>query len=216
MLNYDSITGSIYNAFTGFATGIQRVGVGNTDVFFVPGFIWKVIQGISLEDVSLWRGGLAAIIGVLSMTVMSAVLAVLAAFASMWGTWGYYLTKCIGMVFVPTLLFKPLSFLFDGWFKLFFGFLIYSVVARVNLVMVAILLEQHFNTSIQALGAETYEMAIDNWTDILSLGCFFIIGILALISTGKFAASIAGAGGGMSESIRGATMAVSKAASGGA
>jgi len=114
-----------------------------------------------------------------------------------WAIWGYSLAKMIGWMFIPMLMFQRLEWLFSGWLRLFFGFLLYNVIARVNLVLVALILKNLLGaTSISPTQDMPFQMAMTSIYDVAGVLVFLVVAVLALISTGKFASTIAGSGGG--------------------
>ncbi len=110
----------------------------------------------------------------------------------------------VGWMFIPMIMFERLSWLFDGWLRFFFGFLIYGVMARANLVLVAIVLKAFFNLpSFSVPPGQAYFFEVRHLSDSFGLLSFLLIGVLALISTGQFASSIAGGVGGIGSAVRG-------------
>ncbi|RZI40358.1 hypothetical protein EGT07_23740 [Herbaspirillum sp. HC18] len=198
---YDTLTAGIWEFGSGVGAAIQLAMVGNDELFFGPKFIVELVKQITLPTYGLLDifaalyGALAALI----VGVLSIVLSVMAFVASIWGLWGYTLSKVIGLLFVPFLLYERLSFLFDGWLRFFFGFVIYGLVARVNTVLVVVALSMYYGIPVPPSGgmATIPIPAISSITELLGLATFAMVGIIALASTGRFAATIlSGAGGG--------------------
>ena len=212
MVGFDSLTTAAWGWSEGVAAGIQKVAIGNTDLLFMPQFMYDVIGAISWESIS-WFDGIAAVVGLIVIYLASFFLTILAVIASSWALWGYVLAKVIGWLFIPFVLFERLAFLFDGWLRLFVGFLIYNIIARVNLVLVTILLQSFFNLPSPALGvSDKFFFTISHFTDILALLALLAIAILSLLSTGSFAKEIAGGVGGVGSSVRTAAMGLGKIA----
>jgi len=209
MVMYGPVTTYMWQWANAFGGGIQQVAVGSDDIFFVGVFIKNIVDRIALADVSIWEGIMASIaIAVLSVILFA--LTLLAFIASAWPIWGYAVAKLIGWMFIPTILFKRLSFLFDGWLRFFFGFLMYAVCIRVNLSLVAIALGLFFNLPVGDSPSAPYIFPVQNFMDFFGLAAICLISLAGLWSTGKFSAVIAGGVGGVSDGIRRATMAAGR------
>jgi len=190
---YDPLTSAFWAWSIGFAEGIQYAAVGTTDLFFLPSYLFNICKGLNFSDANILTSGATVILAIVLGTIFSAVLAICAVLTSCWAIWSYSVAKIVGWMFVPTLMFDRLSFLFDGWLKFFFSSLLYNIVARANLVLVAIVIKSMVGaSSIYPASTDTYQIVVDSFQDVLGLGCFLVISILALISTGKFASAIVG------------------------
>ena len=143
MINFDSITSALWSWSEAFATGIQKSAIGVSDEFFAPRYIWNLVTSFSwsAENFLLHPQNVFAAI---MLSLASVGISVLAFFASVWALWGYSIAKIIGLMFVPTLLFDWLSWLFDGWLRFFFGFLLFNVIAKANLMIAIIALSAYF------------------------------------------------------------------------
>ena len=122
--------------------------------------------------------------------------------ANVWALWGYALSKLIGLFFIPFIMLQRTAFLFDGWMRLFTGFLVYGVIARANLLLTVLALKSLFG--IPGYAVDTgYNVRWDfsGMGDIIGLAGFMIVSILALISTGRFAASVVSGATGFGSSI---------------
>ena len=97
---------------------------------------------------------------------------------------------------------KRTAFLFDGWMRLFTGFLVYGVIARANLLLTVLAIKSLFGIPGYAVDT-TYNIRWDfsGMGDIIGLAGFLIVGILALISTGRFATAVVSGAGGFGSSI---------------
>lgn len=199
MASFDLLTSAIWDAGVGIGDAIQLGMVGTTDLFFGPSFITKVVNNIVWPPfgVNLAADILLAL-SIVTLGVVSVILSALAFIAAVWGFWGYTLAKLIGLIFIPTLLYERLSFLFDGWLRFFFGFVFYLIIARLNLVLVASSFAIYLGLPLTTTAPPPIVLpTITGLTDLLGLFVFFLIGILALFSTARFASTLmSGAGGG--------------------
>ena len=193
---YDPLTTAFWNWSIDFADGIQIAAVGNADLFFLPGFLVGIMKSISFTDFNILTDGLAVIVASIVGLIMTALLAIVSIFTSIWAIWGYAVAKMIGWMFIPTLMFERLEWLFNGWLRLFFGFLIYGVIARVNLILVALVFKSFLGISISTTGIAPIQVNLEGVPDIIGLACFLLIGVVALLSTGRFAMTLAGGGSG--------------------
>jgi hypothetical protein len=202
MLNhYDYLTGLCWDWSEGIAGGIQRAVIGNSDPFLLPGFINDVVSGIETSDVSIWDGVKLFLAGNVILASIF-LLTALAFLANTWALWGYALAKIIGWFFIPFIMFKRLSFLFDGWMRLFLGFLIYGIIARANLLLTVLAIKSFFGIPGYVVNTNT-SMRIDfnGVADLFGLAGFLFIAILALIATGRFATAVVSSAGGFGQSI---------------
>ena len=145
------------------------------------------------------------------------LLSVFAYVSVIWGFWGFTLAKLVGLIFIPTLLYERLSWLFDGWLRFFIGFLVYYIIARLNVVLVACSIALYFGIGIPFTatpGAPIELPFMASIFDALGVFVYMFVGLLSLFSTGKFAATIVSgaAGGGMGQAAQGAAQAVAKLA----
>lgn len=208
---------AIWSVGDGMAGSLQNGMIGTKDPFFAPQFIGNVLANMYFP-MSTWANPLTVFVTALNMTILSVAMLLLSvvAFASViWGFWGFTLAKLIGMAFVPFLMYERLSFLFDGWLRFFLGFVVYTVIARLNVVLVACSLAIFLGVNIPfglKPGAPVELPAMTSIFDAIGVSVFLFVGLLSLFSTGKFAATIlSGAGGGgIGGAMGGAAKAVTK------
>jgi hypothetical protein len=221
MVSYNELVTGIWEAGQGVAGSIQKGMIGTSDVFFAPQFIGKMLSSItfgSMFSANPFTPNL--ILTILNMFTLSAAMLVISALSYvsvMWGFWGFSLAKLIGLLFVPTLLYERVSFLFDGWLRFYFGFIIYYIIARLNVVMVACSLAIYFRIALPFTLAPIAPIelpVLDSLFEAIGIFTFLFVGLLSLFSTGRFAGAIvAGAGGGgMGQAVLGAARAASKMA----
>lgn len=217
MTTYVTLIDATWSATEGIAGSLQMGMIGTRDAFFAPAFITNVLSNMYFPP-STWLNPVVVMVTALNMTILSVLLvllSVLSYVAVLWGFWGYTLAKLTGMLFLPFLLYERLSFLFDGWLRFYFGFLIYYIMARLNVVMVACSLAIFLGVSIPfglTPGVPVELPMMASLFDAIGVTTFVFVGLLSLFSTGKFAATIvSGAGGGgMGSAVMGAARAAAK------
>lgn len=219
MAGYSPATDAAWSAAEGIASSLQMGLIGTRDAFFAPQFITNLFKSMTFSMKTILNPitAISTAANMVILSVISLLLSCLSYVSIIWGFWGFTIAKLIGLTFIPTLLDQRLSFLFDGWLKFFIGFLVYYIIARLNVVLVACSLALYYNVGIpfsvnQRAPIELPFMA--SIFDGLGVFTFVIVGVLALFSTGRFAGTIvAGAGsGGMGQAMLGAARAAAKIA----
>lgn len=147
------------------------------------------------------KGSIIKMIAALAMSVVIAVLCVAIMLVDIWGFWIYAIALAVGPVMLPFLLYKRLAFLFEGWLRFFFGVVVYVILARVNLALVAVAILTYQGTTVSAVASGAFTAApqspIKDLADVLGLMLFAGVGIFTLLATGRFASAIvAGAAAG--------------------
>ena len=214
MNSYETLVSGIYSMFDGVASVLQNAMIGTPDLWFAPGFlaaVWKAVSfapsTLSLADIVK---SIEVAIALFALSALATVLSAVAFITSLFGFWGYSLAKLIGYFLIPTLIFERTSFIFDGWLRFFLGFCVYSMVARLNVAMVAVAFAAFFNIPLplSMTGIAPINVpAITDFAQVFGLFAFFVVGLFALFSTARFASTImSGAGGG---GIGGAMMSAS-------
>lgn len=209
---YGTLTELLHSLSTDLAAAIQQPIVGTTDVLFAPAYIHNMMSNLSFVPADIF-GGLNAIVAVVVVYVIAGLLSVVSFFTVAWGTWGYAVAKLIGWFFIPFLMVPRLSFLFDGWFRFMVGFLVYDVLARLNIALSLVLLTKYFGLPLSA-GSVSAPIVMPGLT-FAEFSGFIVLAIVALvglIATGKFSVAIAsgvgGAGSGLARITLGAATAV--------
>lgn len=201
MVVYGDLTTALWGWAIGFGGGIQQVALGTDDIFFVGTWLKNVIDRIAIADVSLLDGIILGI-AILFLSIILWILSLLAFIGSAWPIYGYAVAKLVGWMFIPTLLVKRLSFLFDGWLRFFFGFLLYAVFIRINLVLIAILWELYFNIPSGTAPGAPIDLPVDNFMDFFGVAALCFISLFGLYSTGRFSVAVAGGVGGFGDMFR--------------
>ncbi len=190
MNDYDPLTTALWGWSEGMASMIQHAVLSQTDQFYGPRYIWNLITSMTVSPANFLFNPAGVLAGLIVLTVAS-LCCILGFFAGMWGLYGYSLAKIVGLIFVPTLLFERLSWLFDGWLRFMFGFLIYNILARANLMLVVIGIGAYFHVPNNVVPtANAFEYEFNMLTDALGMLIFFTISIIGLLSTGSFVRSI--------------------------
>lgn len=202
MVNFDVLTSAVWDFGNAFAASIQVAALGGTgDVFFAPDLITQLVLSTDWTAASGSGGVLSALLtaveqgmAAIVMFIVAGILSILAYVASVWALWGYAIAKLVGLLFLPTLLYERLSWFFDGWLRFFFGFIVYVIIARVNLVLLVIAFASYLGLSIPltTLTPSAYSFTYTSLLDMVGFATFAIVGIMALLSTGRFAAAIVG------------------------
>ncbi|MDA8382981.1 MAG: type IV secretion system protein [Betaproteobacteria bacterium] len=196
---FDLLTKGLWGMFSGIADAIQSAVIGHVDVMFLATFVQKIVSLISVPvpSVTGFVSSLQAF-GVLFLVYgVATALSVVAYITTVWALWGYTLAKLVGLFFIPTLLWERTSFLFDGWLRFFLGFLLYGLIARVNLILVGVAMCAYFHIPLSTLGSGSlagitgsYVYSFSTETEGIGLLTFLLIGVVALFATGRFAASL--------------------------
>jgi hypothetical protein len=200
MDSYDYITSMLLILSGDVGAAIQMPIIGNSDVFFGVSYIHNLLEAITLPETSILDDlKLVLLLAFFQLIIWG--LSVMAFFCMAWGVYGFALAKLVGWFFIPLMLLEKTAQLFDGWFRFLVGFLIYSVIARANIILVLLLLTSYFGIPMAVVKAGqpiNYAITIsgDNYSDLGGLAAMLIISVLALLATGKFAMAIAGGVGG--------------------
>ncbi|MBL0319164.1 MAG: type IV secretion system protein [Alphaproteobacteria bacterium] len=202
MNHYDDLTSALWDTSEGISSGIQRVTLGTSDLWFASGFIQDVMGAISSEPIS-WTSPVKIILATFFLYTSSCFLTIMAFVAATWSLWGYVMAKMIGFFMVPLILFERLSWLFDGWLRLFIGFLLYGILARINVILCVISIQAFFDLpSGQLPTGQSFFFSMEHMSDLIGLFCIMMLSIFALISSGKFVGIIAGGGSGFGQNMR--------------
>lgn len=199
--NYDMLTSLFWNWSEGLAGGIQNAVIGNTDPFFMAGFVNDVVSAIQTSDVSMWDGVRLFLAGNIIFGIIF-LFSLISFFASTWALYGYAVAKILGWFFIPFIMVKRLSFIFDGWVRLFLGFIVYGVVARATLLLAVVALKSFFGIPGYSVNTNTvYQFDLTGIADLFGLAGFMMVAILAIISASRFATSIVAGAGGFGQAI---------------
>lgn len=192
LLQYDTLTMALWGWSESFAQGLQVAFTGDdSNIFSLSHYIWKAIQSIGFIGQSLFNPTMLFARLVTSLAVV--VLSILASLASIWGLWGYALAKMIGFMFLPCMMFERLSWLFDGWCRFFMGFLLYNIIARANLILVVISVQNYLHTPTHlADPLQGYMISLQGIYDSAGFLTLLVLGIYAFFTSGQFVRAIIG------------------------
>ena len=142
-----------------------------------------------------------AIVGTIAILLLGGV----ATIVETWMNWCFQAVYGIGWFTIPFLLYRKLSFIFDGWLKLFFTVLFYDILAKVTLAMVLLCFTTMQSSVPGSIGAT---IDVHGPYDLVALFLFIFVGVLLLACTGRFAnamvAGVSGVGGLLQDAARGA------------
>ena len=149
------------------------------------------------------------------MALMLLILAAVTYAQVIWAQVALAILIILGPIFIPFLVFDPLSFLFWGWFRAMLTYSFYAVIAGAVLrVFSAVGISYITSLGNANLDIESF-MDVGLWT--LAVVPFFIAGILASLKCGELASMLVTSGGAAGSGLMGmATTAGMAAASGGA
>ena len=157
----------------------------------------------------------AGFVMVIFMALMLLVLAAVTYAQVIWAQIALAILIILGPVFIPFLVFDPLSFLFWGWFRAMITYSLYAVIAGAVLrVFSAVGIAFITSMGTADLNINSF-MEVGMW--MLAVVPFFIAGILASLKCGELASMLVTGGGAGGSGLMGmATTAGMAAASGGA
>jgi hypothetical protein len=213
---FTSVVPAIFDAtlYVGQAilAGIAGISFDSPEAVSLPTALVSMFSkyGLSLMpdcDASMFnpfdciKGSIIKMVAALAMSIVIAVLCVAIMLVDIWGFWIYAIALAVGPVMLPFLLYKRLAFLFEGWLRFFFGVVVYIILARVNLALVAVAILTYQGTTVSAVASGAFTVApqspIKDLADVLGLMLFAGVGIFTLLATGRFSnAVVAGAAAG--------------------
>ena len=163
------------------------------------------------------QGMITAVAGFVMVIFMVFMLLILAAVTYAQVIWAHIalsILTILGPIFIPFLVFEPLSFLFWGWFRAMLTYSFYAIIAGAVLRVFSAVGIAYVTTLGQANLDMNSFMQVAMWT--LAVVPFFIAGILASLKCGELASMLVTGGGAGGSGLMGmATTAGMAAASGG-
>lgn len=204
---YGTLMEVIHSLSGDLAAVMQEPIVGTTDVLFAPMYIHNIMKNISFTPLDIFAAA-NSVVAVILAALVSAVLSAIAFFTVAWGTWGFAVATLIGWVFIPFLMVPRLSFLFDGWLRFMVGFLVYDVLARLQIALSLWLLTTYFGLPLGSATVTTpLVMPAVTLSGFTGFFVLVLVAIVGLIATGKFSIAIAsgvgGAGGALARTALG-------------
>lgn len=193
---YGTLMEILHSISSDLAAAIQQPIVGTTDVLFAPAYIHNIMTNISFTPLDIFAG-VGSLMSISGVYLLAGLLSVVAFFTVAWGTWGYAVATLIGWVFIPFLMVPRLSFLFDGWFRFMVGFLVYDVLARVNIALSLVLITKYFGLPLAAgsVGAPIVMPGL-TFAEVAGFFALVVVALVGLLATGKFSVAIASGVGG--------------------
>lgn len=185
---------------------IQEVLLGTDDVLYTSNIAAEISKKLVFEDYSFLVNPIA-LVKMAILAVLIALFEVALFFIDTWVTIGVVLSQLLGIFMIPFLLFKPTAYIFDGWVKMYVGFLAFGLVGKViSIIVIQILLEFFGWTVADLEGNASFTVSLTSTGALswLSLIGIFFIAILMLFSTTKIASLFAGGAAGLGDGITGA------------
>jgi hypothetical protein len=200
--NYNDLTSLCWDFCEGVAGTIQYAGIGTRDLFFLPGFVNDIYASIQTNEISLWKAFWPFISTNIIFALIYGMIAI-GFVVNAWALWGYCLSKIIGVFMIPFVMLKRTEFIFDGWVKLFTGFLVYGMIGRVNLLLVVIATKSFFKIpgNLVETRIQHVRWDISSLGDIVGTAAFLLLGLSSLFATGRFAATVVSGAGGLGGAI---------------
>ena len=135
----------------------------------------------------------AGFVMVIFMVLMLILLAAVTYAQVIWAQVALAILIILGPVFIPFLVFEPLSFLFWGWFRAMITYSLYAVIAGAVLRIFSAVGIAYVTTLAQADMDMDSFMEVGIWT--LAVVPFFIAGMLAALKCGELASMLVTGGG---------------------
>ena len=130
---------------------------------------------------------------VLFMALMMLILAAVTYAQVIWAQIALAILIIVGPIFIPFLVFEPLSFLFWGWFRAMITYSLYAVIAGAVLRVFSAVGIAFITSMGQA------NMSFDSLVDVglwmLAVVPFFVAGLLASLKIGELASMLVTGGG---------------------
>ena len=203
--NYDVITSEGWGLAMWISQSFQVAAIGDDSLGGIYGFVDSLFTNIEMTANTIdpikviIRGFLLVVFSMLFEVFMVGV-----AIATMWGIWGYAIATIIGLIFVPMAITPWTRPFFINWIKFYLGYLFYYVIARLNLVVVYLLIISIFNlpVDIASTGGTLPVYTIDVTRSIpTSLVVMLLVGIISMFSIGSMAASLVSGGSNLSSGM---------------
>ena len=208
----------LHELLIGDAVYAMQSELGNLVKSIVANLATQAQQG---NTFALYTGGLhaaiTAVVGVVMLIFVVFMLCILAAVTYAQVIWAHIalaILTILGPIFIPFLVFEPLSFLFWGWFRAMITYSLYAVIAGAVLRVFSAVGISYITT----LGNANLDMQslVDVGLWMLSVVPFFIAGILASLKCGELASMLVTSAGAAGSGLMGMATTGAVVASGGA
>lgn len=213
--SFGSATEAVYGWTQGIIGLIQKELLGTDEALYTSNLMAEIAKRLVLEDYN----PLSNFIGAVKMSILALLMAlfeIALLFINSWVVIGVVLSQLLGIFMIPFLLFKPTQFIFDGWVKMFLGFLAYGLVGKVIAIIVIQIILEFFGISAADLaGNAVFQVSLtstgtQSWLALIGI---FFVGIFMLFSTASIASSFVGGVSGLGGAINGAARAAISAKS---
>ena len=162
------------------------------------------------------QASMTAVAGFVMVIFLAFMLLILAAVTYaqvIWAQVALAILIILGPIFIPFLVFDPLSFLFWGWFRAMLTYSFYAVIAGAVLrVFSAVGIAYITSLGNANLDMDSF-MEVGMWT--LAVVPFFIAGMLASLKCGELATMLVSGGGAAGSGLMGMATTAGMAAAGG-
>jgi hypothetical protein len=193
--SYSTLTSFLFGAAYELSFLIQQQALGDSTLMGPAAFIVKALSAIDLGSTSLFSLTITGLFLAAGFLALEAVLVIASVFVAAWPTLLYVVATIIGPVMFPFLFVEQLSFLFDGWLRLFFASLFYLLIGRVVLIVIALLIGSFFGVP-YSTSPQVAPIVLDT-SSIANVAILFILSFISLFMlfySGSFVSQIVGGG----------------------
>lgn len=208
--SYSSFCAGVWSISIGIGDAMQMALVGNTDDLFMVQWLTKSLSSISLDGADIFDDvGIFMHVALWYLIVLA--LQVVGWIVGLWGYLGNALCQLIGLMFVPFLMLKSTRDIFDGWLKLFIGFVMLNIVLKATMVLTCLVAKSTFQglgvkwagnwsnpSDVVHIAKESFYL-VNDATAMLLICIMFVCG--AFFMSGKLSAGVGSVGGGMEKAV---------------
>ena len=173
------------------------------------GSLWKLLR----TSFQTMLTEITGFVVVLFMALMMLLLAAVTYAQVIWAQIALAILIIVGPIFIPFLVFEPLSFLFWGWFRAMITYSLYAVIAGAVLRVFSAVGIAFITSMGQADLNFTSLMDVGLW--MLAVVPFFVAGILASLKIGELASMLVTGGGAGGSGLMGMVSTAGMAVAGG-
>ena len=203
----------LLDAFKGWTLGvgtyIQQGLLGKSDPLYPLYYMYEVFTRVKFHwgepesifsMVSWFLSNLFMMLLGLVFTALNILMFLLNIVAGLWSIWGFSVMAFIGPLCIPFALFKPLSFIFEGWLKTMLMVLLFGTFTRISISLsvtgYSLLLGVPL---IGGFEGEYWTLTLNDFPDLVALIIWSALSIFGIKSSFTFAqALVSGMGGGLS------------------
>lgn len=219
--SYTPIIDGLIEVADGIGLKFLKIGVGNTDPFFLFKWINHSLTFMHGSEMSFWDMTVGDVLYAIAWQIAGFILQLCMYFIGSWALWTIALAKILSILFVPMLMHPATRNMFDAWVKFTLGSIMLLIVVRASGVLVALGIQAQFKAIGLVQCGHLADFASCNWTNKNTHGASFldysdtlvtmIIGILLILSSMGLAANlVSGVAAPSVAATRGASMAASK------